>query len=179
MTYAHAGTQSATLPYLTLHISSASRSVGIIRQLSEASSYPVGPQDACLAPWQRASHARGAWASEEKSLWEVARILTGRYSYAHADGGTHAGACLLPRTVDPIRICPVAAKQPPGRQQRHHHHLRVTQRLSSQSYQPGHLTQDGVCTSGPPWVCAAPNGVGILVSDRVGRLAVPRLRSVY
>ena len=25
----------------------------------------------------------------------------------------------------------------------------VTQRLSSQSYQPGHLTQVGVCTSGP------------------------------
>ena len=105
-------------------------------------------------PWQRASHARGAWASEEKSLWEVARILTGRYSYAHADGGTHAGACLLPGTVDPIRICPVAAKQPPGRQQRHHHHLRVTQRLSSQSYQPGHLTQVGLCTSGPHRVCA-------------------------
>ena len=62
-------------------------------------------------------------ASEEKSLWEVARILTGRYNYAHADGGTHAGACLLPGTVEPIRICPVAAKQPPGRQQRHHQHL--------------------------------------------------------
>ena len=74
----------------------------------------MGPQDACLAPWQRASHARGAWASEEKSLWEVARIITGRYGYAHADGGTHAGECLLPRTVDPIRICSVAAKQPPG-----------------------------------------------------------------
>ena len=116
--------------------------------------YPAGPQDACLAPWQRASHARGAWASEEKSLWEVARILTGRYSYAHADGGTHAGACLLPGTVDPVLICPVAAEQPPGRQQRHHHHLRVTQRLSSQSFQPGHLTQGGLCTSGPPW-CAA------------------------
>ena len=58
--------------------------------------------------------------------------------------------CMPPSgTVDPIRICPVAAKQPPGRQQRHHHHLRVTQRLSSQSYQPGHLTQGGVCTSCP------------------------------
>ena len=56
-------------------------------------------------------------------------MLTGRYSYAHADGGTHTGACLLPGTVDPTRIPPVAAKQPPGRQQRHHHHLRVTQRL--------------------------------------------------
>ena len=59
------------------------------------------------------SHARDAWASEEKSLWEVAS-RRGYYSYAHADGRTHAGACLLPGTVDPIRICPVAAKQPPG-----------------------------------------------------------------
>ena len=125
------------------------------RQLSEAS---AGPQDACLAPWQRASHARGAWASEEKSLWEVASKLTGRYSYAHADGSTHVGACLLPRPVDPVRIPRVAAEQPPGRQQRHHQHLRVTQRLSSQSYQPGHLTQGGVCTSGRPislGLCAA------------------------
>ena len=45
----------------------------------------------------------------------------------------------------------------PRRQQRHHHHLRVTQRLSSQSYQPGHLTQGGVCTSGPQRVCARGN----------------------
>ena len=49
------------------------------------------------------------------------------------------GACLLPRTVDPVRIPPVAAEQPPGRQQRHHQHLRVTERLISQSYQPGHI----------------------------------------
>ena len=42
------------------------------------------------------------------------------YSYAHTDGGTHAGVCLLSRTVDPVRIPPVAAEQPPGRQQRHH-----------------------------------------------------------
>ena len=26
------------------------------------------------------------------------------------------------------------------------------------SFQPGHLTQDGVCTSGPPWVCAMDSG---------------------
>jgi len=30
MTYPHAGTQSATLPYIKVQISSASRSVGII-----------------------------------------------------------------------------------------------------------------------------------------------------
>ena len=100
------------------------------------------------------SYARGAWASEEKSLWEAVSKLTGRYSCAHTDGGTHAGARLLPGTVDPTRIRRVAAKQAPGRQQRHHRHLRVTRRLSSQSFQPGHLTQGGLCTSGPHWVCA-------------------------
>ena len=57
----------------------------------------------------------------------------GRYSCAHADGGTHAGVCLLSRTVDPVRIPRVAAEHPPGRQQRHHQHLRVTQASSRHS----------------------------------------------
>ena len=73
-------------------------------------------------------HARAAWASEEKSLWEVVSMLTGRGRYAHADGHTHAGACLLSGTVDPIRIAPVAAEHPPGQQRRLHQHLRVGHR---------------------------------------------------
>ena len=48
------------------------------RQLSNASSYPARPQDACAASWQRTSHVRGAWTSEEKSLWEVVSKLAGR-----------------------------------------------------------------------------------------------------
>ena len=51
---------------------------------------------------------------EEKSLWEVASILLGRYSYAHADGGTHAGGVALSGAVDLIRIPVVAIEHPLG-----------------------------------------------------------------
>ena len=34
-------------------------------------------------------------------------MLTVRYSYAHADGNTYAGAHLLSGPVDPARISPV------------------------------------------------------------------------
>lgn len=40
-------------------------------------------------------------------------------SVPHAGGRTHAGACLLPRSVDPTRTPRVVAEPPPGRQQRH------------------------------------------------------------
>jgi len=39
MTYAHAGTQSATLPYIKVQISSASRSVGIIYTVIDCNIY--------------------------------------------------------------------------------------------------------------------------------------------
>ena len=65
-----------------------------------------------------------AQKGEKKSWCEVVRMLTGHYSYAHADGITHAGARLLSGTVDPIRIPPVAAEKPPRQQQHHHQHLR-------------------------------------------------------
>ena len=39
--------------------------------------------------------------------------------------------------------------------------------LSTQSFQPGHLTQGGVCTSGPPRVCARARGTAHACSAQV------------
>ena len=72
-----------------------------------------------------------------------------------ARGWRYSHRCMpSPKSRWPRPDLPRSRRATPRRLQRHHQHLRVTQRLSSQSYQPGHLTQDGVCTSGPHRVCA-------------------------